>query len=130
MVLSFGFFLTGLRVVHGAFHYTLGLPRLTTDCVMLMSSIADARLHACRPLEPFTAPSALPGGRRSGSHGGAQVGPWRGSARATLSDQPASRRTNSSRESTSDGWIVAELAANVVAITVASRNGVCRSSGY
>jgi hypothetical protein len=39
-VLSFGFFLTGLRVVHGAFHYTLGLPRLATDCVMLVFSVA------------------------------------------------------------------------------------------
>src|ERR1051325_6815392 len=40
MVLSFGFFLTGLRVVHGAFHYTLGLPRSAGDCVMLVFSVA------------------------------------------------------------------------------------------
>lgn len=37
---SFVFFLTGLRVVHGAFHYTLGLPRRATDLVMFAFSLA------------------------------------------------------------------------------------------
>jgi fatty acid desaturase len=37
---SFVFFLTGLRVVHGAFHYTLGLPRRATDFVMFAFSLA------------------------------------------------------------------------------------------
>lgn len=37
---SFVFFLTGLRVVHGAFHYTLGLPRRATDLVMFAFSVA------------------------------------------------------------------------------------------
>ena len=36
---SFVFFLTGLRVVHGAFHYTLGLPRRATDFVMFTFSL-------------------------------------------------------------------------------------------
>ena len=34
------FFLTSLRQVHNAHHYTLGLPRLATDGVMLMLSVA------------------------------------------------------------------------------------------
>src|SRR5437588_10709670 len=38
--LSFVFFLTGLRIVHGAFHYTLGLPRRATDFVMFTFSLA------------------------------------------------------------------------------------------
>ena len=37
---SFVFFLTGLRVVHGAFHYSLGLPRRATDFVMFTFSLA------------------------------------------------------------------------------------------
>src|SRR5207248_10293953 len=39
LIASFVFFLTGLRVVHGAFHYTLGLPRRATDCVMFAFSL-------------------------------------------------------------------------------------------
>src|SRR5436305_13293124 len=40
LIVSFVFFLTGLRVVHGAFHYTLGLPRRATDIVMFGFSLA------------------------------------------------------------------------------------------
>ena len=36
---SFLFFLAGLRVVHGAFHYALGLPRQATEWVMTIFSI-------------------------------------------------------------------------------------------
>jgi fatty acid desaturase len=36
---SFMFFLTGLRQVHNAFHYALGLPRVVCDCVMLLFSV-------------------------------------------------------------------------------------------
>ena len=36
---SFLFFLTGLRQVHNAFHYALGLPRLACDHVMLVLSV-------------------------------------------------------------------------------------------
>ena len=40
LIASFVFFLTGLRVVHGAFHYTLGLPRRATDIVTFVFSLA------------------------------------------------------------------------------------------
>src|SRR5438105_1456784 len=37
--LSFVFFLTGLRVVHGAYHYTLGLTRAGCEWVMFVLSV-------------------------------------------------------------------------------------------
>jgi fatty acid desaturase len=36
---SFVFFLTGLRVVHNAYHYALGLPRALTEAVMAVLSV-------------------------------------------------------------------------------------------
>ncbi len=36
---SFVFFLTGLRVVHNAYHYALGLPRALTELVMAVLSV-------------------------------------------------------------------------------------------
>jgi fatty acid desaturase len=47
--LSFVFFLTGLRIVHNAFHGALGLPRRADDTVMwVMSLIMLGSLHAVR----------------------------------------------------------------------------------
>jgi fatty acid desaturase len=44
---SFVFFLTGLRVVHNAFHYALGLPRALTEAVMaLLSVLMLGSMHA------------------------------------------------------------------------------------
>jgi fatty acid desaturase len=46
---SFVFYLTGLRQVHNAFHFTLGLPRWVSDGVMLTLSIAMlGSMHAVR----------------------------------------------------------------------------------
>ncbi|MDC0685637.1 MULTISPECIES: fatty acid desaturase [Sorangium] len=43
----FFFFLTGLRVVHGAQHYSLGLPRWAQDTVLLVLSVLmAASMHA------------------------------------------------------------------------------------
>lgn len=39
LAMSFLFFLAGLRVVHGAYHYALGLPRWATELVMVVLSI-------------------------------------------------------------------------------------------
>ncbi len=36
---SFAFFLCGLRLVHNAYHYALGLPRAATEAVMLVLSV-------------------------------------------------------------------------------------------
>jgi hypothetical protein len=47
LLASFVFFLTGLRQSHGAFHYTLGLPRLATELVMfLLSVLMLGSMHA------------------------------------------------------------------------------------
>lgn len=44
---SFMFFLTGLRQVHGAFHYSIGIPRRATELVMLMlSALMLGSMHA------------------------------------------------------------------------------------
>jgi fatty acid desaturase len=46
---SFMFFLTGLRIVHNAFHSALGLSRRATDCVLWMMSLAMlGSMHAVR----------------------------------------------------------------------------------
>ena len=49
---SFVFFLTGLRVVHGAFHYSLGLPRRATDFVMFTFSMFFNLEHHLFPQVP------------------------------------------------------------------------------
>src|SRR5687768_18360655 len=36
---SFIFFLCGLRVVHNAYHYAMGIPRLATEWVMFVLSV-------------------------------------------------------------------------------------------
>ncbi len=47
LILSFFFFLTGLRVVHNAFHLALGLSRRTTDIVLwIMSLLMLGSMHA------------------------------------------------------------------------------------
>lgn len=49
LLLSFIFFLTGLRVVHNAFHRALGLPRVLNDAVLwAMSLIMLGSLHAVK----------------------------------------------------------------------------------
>ena len=49
LFLSFMFFLAGLRVVHNAFHYALGLPRGATEAVLwAMSLIMLGSMHAVR----------------------------------------------------------------------------------
>lgn len=47
LILSFFFFLTGLRVVHNAFHLALGLSRRTTDILLwIMSLLMLGSMHA------------------------------------------------------------------------------------
>src|SRR5947207_2110621 len=82
LIASFLFFLTGLRVAHGAFHYTLGLPRRATDVVMFVFSLAMlGSMHAVqwnhlRPNRPGPADDnveAMAGGRSPG--GALRLGP-------------------------------------------------------
>jgi fatty acid desaturase len=39
LLASFAFFLTGLRQVHNAFHYALGIPRVAAEAVMFVLSV-------------------------------------------------------------------------------------------
>lgn len=48
LALSFVFFLAGLRQVHNAFHYALGLSRAILRCRDVRSKCANARVHARR----------------------------------------------------------------------------------
>jgi fatty acid desaturase len=44
---SFMFFLTGLRQVHGAFHYSIGIPRRATELLMMtLSGLMLGSMHA------------------------------------------------------------------------------------
>lgn len=48
LVLSFLFFLVGLRVVHNAFHYALGLPRWANGVLWIMSFVMVGSMHAVK----------------------------------------------------------------------------------
>jgi fatty acid desaturase len=118
MVLSFGLFLTGLRVVHSAFHHTLGLPRLATDCVMLVFSVAmlgsmhAVRWNHLRHHRHCLAEDDLEAmGARRSALGAVLLGP----RFPIILHRAALTRAGKAER----GWIVAELAANVAAITVA-----------
>lgn len=113
LAMSFLFFLTGLRVVHGAYHYALGLSRRSTEWVMLAFSVLMlGSMHAiqwnhlqhhrhCLADDDIEAMGA----RRS-ALGAILLGPlfplrlhWAALARAT---RPTRR------------WMIAELLANAV----------------
>lgn len=109
---SFMFFLTGLRQVHNAYHYALGLSRPLTECVMFCLSILMlGSMHAvqinhlrhhrhCLEDEDIEAMSA-----RMSAWRAIVIGPWfplRLHRKALEVGSPRQR-----------AWIAAELAANV-----------------
>ena len=110
--LSFVFFLTGLRIVHGAFHYTLGLPRRATDLVMFCCSLAMlGSMHAvqwnhlrhhrhCLAEDDIEAMGA-----RCSASGALLLGP-RFPLRLHRAALAGARRAQR-------GWIIAELGGNV-----------------
>jgi fatty acid desaturase len=110
--LSFVFFLTGLRIVHGAFHYTLGLPRRATDLVMFCFSLAMlGSMHAvqwnhlrhhrhCLAEDDIEAMGA-----RCSASGALLLGP-RFPLRLHRAALAGARRAQR-------GWIIAELGGNV-----------------
>jgi len=117
LLASFMFFLTGLRQVHNAYHYALGIPRATTEWVMFALSIMMlGSMHAvqvnhlrhhrfCLSDEDVEAMSArLPAWRAL------LIGPWfplRLHHCALQVANPRQRR-----------WIIAELSANLVWIAL------------
>ena len=113
LALSFVFFLTGLRIVHGAFHYTLGLPRRATDLVMFcfslvmlgsMHAVQWNHLHHHRHCLADDDIEAI-GARRSGL-GAIALGPWFPLRLHQVALRAANTRTRR--------WIAAELAANLL----------------
>jgi len=114
---SFMFFLTGLRQVHNAFHYALGLPRAATEAAMFVLSVLMlGSMHAvqvnhlrhhrfCLTAQDVEAMSArLPAWRAI------LIGPW-----FPLRLHHTALRVGSAGQRR---WIVAELAANAAWIGV------------
>jgi fatty acid desaturase len=114
---SFMFFLTGLRQVHNAYHYALGISRAATEWVMLaMSVLMLGSMHAvqvnhlrhhryCLGEEDVEAMSArLPAWRAF------LIGPWFPLRLHHCALQVANARQRR--------WIIAELCANVVWIVL------------
>ena len=110
---SFVFFLTGLRVVHGAYHYALGLPRWTTELVMFAFSILMlGSMHAVQwnhlrhHRHCLTPDDVEAMGAHRSALGAILLGP-----RFPLRLHHAAL-TGASREQRS--WIIGELAANAI----------------
>jgi fatty acid desaturase len=117
LLASFIFFLTGLRIVHGAYHYTLGLPRFGTELVMFgfsvlmlgsMHAIQETHLRHHRHCLAEDDVEAM--GARRTALGAILVGPLFPLVlhRAALASATRARRS----------WIWAELAANVAWIAL------------
>src|SRR5437868_11977022 len=112
LIASFLFFLTGLRVAHGAFHYTLGLPRRATDVVMFVFSLAMlGSMHAVqwnhlRHHRHCLADDDIEAmGARCSASGALLLGP-RLPLRLHRAALAGARRAQR-------GWIIAELGGNV-----------------
>ena len=117
LVASFMFFLTGLRQVHNAYHYALGLPRAATEAVMFVLSVLMlGSMHAvqinhlrhhrhCLGKEDVEAMSArLPAWRAI------LIGPW-----FPLRLHHKALQVGNVRQR---AWIVAELSANLAWIAL------------
>lgn len=119
LFLSFVFFLTGLRVVHGAFHYALGLPRLPTEIVLfLFSQLMLGSMHAVRWNHLRHHRHCLGNddieamGARRSAWGAIRLGPVFPLRlhQAALAGAPSWERR----------WIATELAVNVAVVTLAA----------
>ncbi len=112
LAFSFVFFLAGLRIVHGACHYAIGLPRRASEIVLfVLSSVMLGSMHAVqwnhsRHHRHCLAPDDIEAmGARGSAWGAIRLGPAFPLRlhRAALSGA----RTRERR------WIVAELAGNI-----------------
>jgi fatty acid desaturase len=117
LALSFVFFLTGLRIVHGAFHYTLGLPRLATDLVMFCFSLAMlGSMHAVQwnhlrhHRHCLASDDVEAMGARCSAFGALLLGPRFPLRlhRAALAGSHGAKR----------GWMLAELGGNVAVVAL------------
>jgi fatty acid desaturase len=114
---SFMFFLTGLRQVHNAFHYALGLPRIASDCLMfalsilMLGSMHAVQINHLRHHRHCLAADDIEAmGARLSALGAILLGPrypWCLHRRALELATPTQRQ-----------WILCELAANCIWIGV------------
>jgi fatty acid desaturase len=126
---SFLFFLAGLRVVHGAYHYAIGLPRWATEWVMLAFSILMlGSMHAVQwnhlrhHRHCLTSDDVEAMGARRSALGAILLGP-RFPLRlhqAALTGSSGSQRA----------WIIAELAANSVWLAFLPGIAACGAPRY
>lgn len=117
---SFMFFLTGLRQVHNAYHYALGIPRRATEWVMAAMSVAMlGSMHAiqlnhlrhhrhCMDVEDVEAISA-------------RMPAWKAIAFGPVFPVLLHRKALQAANTRQRRWILGELAANagLVAATIA-----------
>ena len=117
LALSFVFFLTGLRIVHGGFHGALGLPRRTTEIVLvgfsqlMLGSMHAVRWNHLRHHRHCLADEDIEAmGARRSAWGAIRLGPvfpWR-LHRAALAGAPPQERW----------WITTELAGNAAILAL------------
>ena len=115
LAFSFVFFLTGLRIVHGACHYALGLSRCATECVLfVLSLLMLGSMHAVRwnHLRHHRHCLATDDIEAMGARGSA----WRAIRLGPLFPVRLHRAALAGARSRERRWILAELAGNLAVV--------------
>jgi len=117
LVLSFAFFLTGLRQVHNAFHYALGLPRPATEWAMFaLSLLMGGSMHAVQTTHLLHHRRCLGDGDVEG--GSARLGAWDAVLLGPRFPYRLHRHAWAAAGRRQRRWIAAELVANVAWIVL------------
>jgi fatty acid desaturase len=115
---SFMFFLTGLRQVHNAYHYALGLPRAATEALMLaLSALMLGSMHAVQINHLRHHRHCL--GPEDVEAMGARLPAWRAILLGPVFPVRMHVKALEVASAPQRRWIVAELAVNVVVIGLA-----------
>jgi fatty acid desaturase len=115
---SFMFFLTGLRQVHGSFHYAIGLPRQATEYVMFVLSVLMlGSMHAVQLTHLLHHRQCLQDGDVEADS--ARLPAWRAIVTGPLFPIRLHAHAFALANSRQRRWIVGELAANVAVIALA-----------
>lgn len=115
---SFMFFLTGLRQVHGSFHYAIGLPRRVTECVMFVLSVLMlGSMHAVQCTHLLHHRQCLRDGDVEAAS--ARMPAWKAIVAGPLLAIRLHAHAFELANSRQRGWILGELAANVAMIALA-----------
>jgi hypothetical protein len=115
---SFMFFLTGLRQVHGSFHYALGLPRRATEYVMFVLSVLMlGSMHAVQCTHLLHHRLCLRDGDVEADS--ARMPAWKAIVSGPLFPVRLHAHALQLANSRQRRWILGELAANVAVIAFA-----------